>query len=156
MSWLGGAVQRWIALVSLGATILGVVTFAVTEHLPWAWLAIGSLALLVLSAGWTVRDEHQRRIAAEDAPHQPPGDGIPLHAPVDYQVAALRQAIPRLAETMEDFGEWELEEVLKNLPRRHVDPIYEPLRSCGEGLARLAELGEIEAAEHGWSIAKSE
>jgi hypothetical protein len=58
MAWLGGTVQRWIVLVGLVATALGIVSFAVSEHLPWAWLAIGALLLLVVSLGselWKVQ-----------------------------------------------------------------------------------------------------
>jgi hypothetical protein len=145
MYLLGGTVRRWIALVGLGLTVLGVVQLALQAGRNWAWLAIGGMALLVISLGWTVRDEHQRRVAAEDAPHRPPGDGVPLRSPVGYQVAALHQAIPRLTDAgLDQFGLWELEDALKNLPRRGVDPVYEPLRSCDEGLTRLVELGELE------------
>lgn len=58
MAWLGGTVRRWMALVGLAATALGIVSFAVSEHIPWAWLAIGGLLLLVVSLGselWKVQ-----------------------------------------------------------------------------------------------------
>jgi hypothetical protein len=154
MVLLGGTVRRWIALVSFAATVAGIVGFAATEHLKWAWFAIVGLALLVASFAWTAYDERQKRLVAEDRPHIPPGDGVPLYSPVEYQVKALRQAIPKLAEAgLTTFGEWEVEETLKNLPRRGVDPVYEPLRSVDAGLARLAELGELEKTQNGaWRI----
>jgi hypothetical protein len=92
----------------------------------------------------------------ENRPHQPPGGGIPLHAPVEYQVAALRQVIPRVSEVIPVFSYWEVEETLKNLPRRGTDPAFEPLRSIDEGLERLVELGELEKVEPGgWRIVKT-
>ncbi len=156
MSWLGGTVQRWFALVSVVATVVGVATFAVTEHLKWAWLAIAGLLLLAASLAWTAHDEHRKRIAADEATHRPPGGGIPLLSPVEYQVNALRHVIPRLSEVMDRFGYMELDAVMKNLPRRGVDPVYEPLRTWEEGLARLVELGELERVNQGsWRIVKT-
>jgi hypothetical protein len=155
MSWLGGVAQRWLALVGTVSTLAGIVALVADAGRNWAWLAIAGLLLLVLSVGWTARDEHQRRVVAEGAKHQPPGGGIPLHAPTEYQVNALRQVLPRLAEAMDTFGFWELNETLKNLPRSNVDPVYEPLSYCDEGLARLVELGELEAPQPGsWRIVK--
>lgn len=40
--WLGGIAQRWVALVGLAATVLGIVSFALSEDLSWAWLAIAA------------------------------------------------------------------------------------------------------------------
>jgi hypothetical protein len=65
--WLGGTARRWVALVGFAATALGIVSFVLSEDLSWAWLAIGSLLLLVMSLGselWIV--EH--RMAAHQAP----------------------------------------------------------------------------------------
>jgi hypothetical protein len=157
MFLLGGTVRRWFALVSLVATAAGIATFALTEHIAWAWLAIGALLLLVISLAWTASDEHRRRITAENRPHQPPGGGIPLYAPVDYQVNALRQVVPRVAETINPFGYMEVEETLKNMPRQGVDHVYEPLRSVDEGLDRLVELGELELVGNGgrWKFVKA-
>lgn len=65
--WLGGTARRWVALVGLAATALGIVSFALSEDLSWAWLAIGSLLLLVVSLGselWMV----QHRMAAHQRP----------------------------------------------------------------------------------------
>jgi hypothetical protein len=155
MSWLGGVAQRWLALVGAVSTLAGIVALAAEAGHNWAWLAIGGLLLLVLSVGWTARDEHALRLRAEKVTHQPPGGGIPLHAPTEYQVDALRQVVPRLAEAMDTFGFWELNETLKNLPRRNVDPVYEPLSYCDEGLARLVELGELESlGSNSWRIIK--
>ena len=66
MSWLGGAVRRWVALVSGAATVAGIATFAITEHIGWAWLTIGALLLLVVSLAWTAHDERARRQAVND------------------------------------------------------------------------------------------
>jgi hypothetical protein len=65
MGWLGGTVRRWVALMGFAVTLAGIATFAATESLPWAWLAIGGLILLVVSAAWTARDEHKLRVALE-------------------------------------------------------------------------------------------
>jgi len=65
--WLGGTARRWVALVGLAATAFGIVSFALSEDLSWAWLAIGSLLLLVVSLGselWM----SQHRTAAHQAP----------------------------------------------------------------------------------------
>lgn len=67
MGWLGGTVRRWFALMGGLATITGVVGFVATSGLPWAWLTIGALTLLVVSVGWTARDEHRARLALEGA-----------------------------------------------------------------------------------------
>jgi len=157
MYLLGGTVRRWFALVGVLLTLAGIGALVSEAGRQWAWLAIGGLALLVVSLGWTARDEHQHRVAAEDLPHRPPGDGIPLYAPVDYQVNALRQVLPRVAETISPFGYWEVEETLKNMPRRGVDPVYEPLRTVDEGLKRMVELGELETVGKGgrWRFVKS-
>jgi hypothetical protein len=158
MSWLGGVAQRWLALVGAASTVAGIVALALEAGRNWAWLAIGGLLLLVVSTGWTARDEHRRRVAAEAATHQPPGGGIPMRPSVEYQVVALRQVIKRLSEVMNEFGYFELSETLKNLPRRGTDPVYEPLSglSCGEGLAALVEAGELEALhENAWRIVKA-
>lgn len=47
------------------ATLVGVVTFAATAGLPWAWLTIAALILLVVSFAWTARDEHAARLVLE-------------------------------------------------------------------------------------------
>jgi hypothetical protein len=65
VDWLSGTVQRWVALL---ATVAGIVTFAATKHVAWAWVAIGALLLLVASFAWTARDEHGKRLAAEGTP----------------------------------------------------------------------------------------
>jgi len=65
MAWRHGAAV--VALVGLAATALGIVSFALSEDLSWAWLAIGSLLLLVVSLGselWMV----QHRMAAPKRP----------------------------------------------------------------------------------------
>ena len=151
LGWLVvGTVQRCIAVIGLASTLAGVVTLAVTAHQHWAWLAIGGMALIMVGVAWTARDEHQRRIALENATHKPPGGGLPVYPPVEYQVDALRQVIPRLAEAgLTEFGYRELEETLKNLPRQGTDPLFEPLRSYDEGLERMVELGELEKIEGG-------
>ena len=67
LAWLGGTMRRWVALVGLVATVLGIVSFALSENLSWAWLTIGSLLLLVVSLGselWMV----QRRATTRQAP----------------------------------------------------------------------------------------
>ncbi len=64
--WLGGTARRWVTLVGLAATALGIVSFALSKDLSWAWLAIGSLLLLVVSLGselWMV----QHKTAAPQA-----------------------------------------------------------------------------------------
>jgi hypothetical protein len=58
MSWLGGMARGWVALVGLVGTVVGIVSFVVSEHLPWVWLAIGALLLLVVNLGtelWKVQ-----------------------------------------------------------------------------------------------------
>jgi hypothetical protein len=158
MFWLGGTVRRWVSLVGLGLTLAGIAALVAEAGRQWAWLAIGGLVLLVVSLGWTARDEHRRRVAAEEATHQPPGGGLPMYAPAAYQVTALHQVVPRISEAMTEFGLLELQETMKNLPRRGTDPLYEPLSglSCDEGLAALVEEGMLEAiGTHAWRIVKA-
>lgn len=64
--WLGGTARRWVALVSAAATVAGIVSFAITEHIGLAWLAIGGLLLLVVSLAWTAHDEHTKTLAIND------------------------------------------------------------------------------------------
>jgi hypothetical protein len=66
MSWLGGTVRRWIALVSVALTAVGVGALAAQAGRDWAWLAIGGMFLLVVSVGWTARDEHNKRLSLEE------------------------------------------------------------------------------------------
>jgi len=154
MAWLGGMVRRCGALLSVAATVVGIATFAVTEHLTWAWLAIGGLAVFATGAAWTANDEHDKRVALEAMQHQPPGGGLPLVAPVDYQVIALRQVIARISETTQDFGRAALDDVLQNLPRTGTDQIYEPLMAgtCQEGMLWLVDHGELADLGGSWVI----
>jgi hypothetical protein len=86
--------------------------------------------------------------------HVPPGGGLPMVAPVEYQVRALRQVIARIAETTDGFGRAVLDDVLRNLPRTGTDPIYEPLMAgtCQEGMAWLVEHGELADLGGSWII----
>jgi hypothetical protein len=143
--WLAKAGRRWFGLVVGIVSAAGVVGFATTARLYWAWLAIAALALLALSFALTAREEHNRRVAGEAHPHQPPGGGDPIISPVDYQVAALRQVLARISETTLSLDWRTLDGVLQNLPRSGADPLYEPLRvsRCAEGIAQLVALGEL-------------
>jgi HAMP domain-containing protein len=94
MSWLGGTVQRWIALVGFAGTVIGIATFAVSEHLPWAWLAIGGMFLLLTSFGVTARQEYLKRIAAES----PGGDAALERFIADGRSIAGLAAGPRWDE----------------------------------------------------------
>lgn len=120
MSWLTQTGRRWFDLVAGVASLASIVAFAVTTRYTLAWVAIGVMFLLVVSFVLTAREEHQRRVTAEEATHQPPGGGIPLYAPTEYQVDALRQVAPRLAEAMDTFGFWELNETLTFPARRSI------------------------------------
>lgn len=69
---------------------------------------------------------------------------VPLVPPVTYQVAALKQAIPAIAEAYTEFDVMMLNSVL-GLMHRPTNPIFEPLRgsSCVEGLAKLVQDGTL-------------
>ncbi len=141
--------RRWFALVGALATAVSVVGFAVSEWRWWAWIAIGGLALLVISLAWTLRDTLGALKRAETSlattPHRPPGGGTPLVPPVEYQVDALRHAVASISKSQLTFDIRELSEVMKNLPRTGTNPVYEPLGTvmCTGGIAMLVGLGEL-------------
>ena len=152
--WLPGTVRRWLDLIGAVLTVASIVAFAATSRYILAWVAIGLLLTLVVSLALTAREEHTARVKAESRTHPPPGGGVPLVAPVDYQVAALRQVIARISETTTGFSRSTVDGVLQNLPRSHTDPIYEPLMAgtCQQGLAWLAEHGELVDLGGSWII----
>jgi hypothetical protein len=158
MAWLGKtAVRQCFAVIGALMTIVGVITLF--GHHRLTWLVITGLAVLLAVFALIAYDEHRRRVQVEARSHQPPGDGLPLVPPVDYQVTALRQLVARVGETQQNFDLGMVGEVLKNLPRTNTDPIYEPMGfwSCASGLKRLVELGELEPLgdpPHAWRIVK--
>ena len=50
-AWLGGTIRRWLALVSLVATVTGSVAFVATEHIAPLLLVTFGLFVLVLVLG---------------------------------------------------------------------------------------------------------
>jgi hypothetical protein len=160
MAWLGKtAVRQCFGVVGALMTLVGVITLF--GHHRLTWLVITGLAVLAAVFALIAYDEHRRRLNAETRLHQPPGGGLPLLAPVEYQVTALRQVIARVTETRDEIDLGTIAEVLKNLPRTGTDTIYEPLGwgGCGPGLAHLVELGELEPIgpgdhAHAWRILK--
>jgi hypothetical protein len=137
----------WGLVVGVVLGCVALVAFIDQFHRYWYWLVI--VGVTIALAG-SVRAYHRLRLATYAAllPRReipPPGGGTPHVAPVEYQVNALRQIIAKLSQTMTDFGVQNLDNMLKNHQRTGTDGVYEPLHfiACEDGLARLAELGEI-------------
>ena len=153
---LSRAGQKWLAVVGAVSTVVGVIGLGVSHRLWWAWIAIGSLALFAVSLYWVAREEQGKRIAAESSRREvvPPGhDSAFFPAPTDYQVNALRQAIIKFKETgATQFDNYGLNVMLKKLPRKGTDPVYEPLQlaMCIDGLDVMVESGELERTERGF------
>jgi hypothetical protein len=143
----------WLTLAAvLLAAALGtpVTVWTVTALNPHVavplWLftlpfVLGALGLYVLGAvAW------DWPLPARPAPTGAPvGGGIPLKAPIEYQVRALRQIVGKIGERYEEFDHLMLDEVMKNHPRKRMDPVYEPLQAMTvfEGLAELVRRGEL-------------
>ena len=75
----------------------------------------------------------------------PAGGGIPLEAPIEYQVRALRQIVAKIGERYEEFDHLMLQAVMQNHPRKRMDPVYEPLHAATvfDGVAELVRRGEL-------------
>src|SRR5438132_5063014 len=75
----------------------------------------------------------------------------PFMAPVAYQEDQVRQAVAKLSETVSSFDPLTLNAMLRKLPRRGTDPVYEPLHvtAVGDGMAALIENGELRQGEQG-------
>jgi hypothetical protein len=104
-----------------------------------ASFGLGLYVLGAVAYGWPLP-------ARPSAVSIPVAGTIPLLAPTEYQVRALRQVVRKVAETTLELHYGLLDAVLKSHPRDGVDPVYEPLQAmtCDEGLAELVRLGELE------------
>jgi hypothetical protein len=134
------------AVVGLGGCILLVealtgATIPVFHPWQWLWVApfalvVAGICIVVAAVGWS-----HRHIPVTDARR----GGSPMLAPTEYQVRALRQVVAKIAETSDSFDNQVLNAALLNLPRKHMDPIYEPLypTSCRAGLNELVKRGEL-------------
>jgi len=66
MGWLPKAGRRWLDLVGIVVALATIVGFALTSEYLLAWIAVGALALLVVSFALTARDAHQTLAARDD------------------------------------------------------------------------------------------
>lgn len=145
----------WAVVVGVFLGGEGLALFIVQLHRFIPWVITAALAVALTGS---LLAYHRLRIAALTATaarHTPPGGGTPHQPPLDYQVTALRQVIPKISETMTDVTFLSLQAILLNHPRAGTDPIYEPLHpiSCQAGLARLTELGELQQLDNWhWKI----
>lgn len=118
MGWLGGTVRRGFALLGFFLMVGGLVTFATTGGLPWAWLTIAALLLLVVSLAWTARDEYGRRVGLE---------GVAERDAELERAIENGHALSRMEHPVELAEEW----------RRWHDETYEWLRGdWGLGVAQ--------------------
>lgn len=146
----------WTAVV--GVTLGGVALLGFVQqlHQYLLWVLVAALVIALAASFLAYHRERQKCVAtpAARAEIPPPGGGVPHVAPVEYQVNALRQVIAKLAGTLTEFDYLSLDAVLKNHPRTGTDPLYEPLHAsaCEMGLARLAQLGDIEGSLWHWKI----
>ena len=134
---LSGPTER-VIIGALGAGLMVAGLTAQWHALPRLIVLLVGLALLAFAL-FHGRSQRTGEVL-------PPGGGIPLVPPIDYQVNVLRQVIARTSESTPQFDLITLQAVTKNLPRTGTDPIYEPLDplSCEEGFQVLIDSGELE------------
>lgn len=158
VEWTQAVSKWWWAAVSVLLTGEALALFIVQfQHfILWIFIAALDIALVASFVAYR-RLKLTASLAGATARHIPPGGGVPAIPPVEYQVAALRQIVAKIGETMPEVTFPSLREVLLNHPRIGTDPVYEPLGpfACQVGLDRLAELGELEKlADWRWKIVR--
>jgi hypothetical protein len=160
VEWTQAVSKWWWAAATFLLTGEALVLFIDQFHHFTLWIVIIALEIALLGSFVAYR-KLKLRMTALDAPaaqHIPPGGGAPAVPPVEYQVAALRQIIAKISETMTEVTFSSLSAMLLNQQRTGTDPVYEPLGpfSCQAGLNRLTELGELKKVdEWHWTIVRS-
>ncbi len=159
MEWTQAVSKWWWAAVSVLLTGEALALFIIQFQHFILWIFIVALEIGLIASFVAYRKLKLRTtsLAETAGPHIPPGGGAPAVPPVDYQVAALRQIVAKISETMPDVTFSSLRAVLLKQPRTGIDPVYEPLGpfSCRAGLDRLTELGELEKVdEWRWKIVR--
>lgn len=141
----------WTAMISAWTAWLTLVGVVPGHHHHWWWpSALALIPLLLFAAGLLLLVVPVKRPA-----HQPPGGGIPLAAPLDYELDALRQVVAALRKTnTREFDFMTLREVLRKLPRKRINPLYEPLDYVMvSALNEMVRSGELERTAKGkWKI----
>ena len=160
MEWTQAVSRWWWAAVSVLLTGEALALFIIQFQHFILWIFIVALEIGLMASFVAYRKLKLRTtsLAATAVPHTPSWGGAPAVPPVDYQVAALRQIVAKISETMPEVTFSNLRAVLLNQPRMGTDPVYEPLGpfSCRAGLERLTELGELEKVdEWRWKIVRS-
>ncbi len=158
--WTRAVSRWWWAALSVLLTGEALALFVGQFRHFILWIVIVALEIALMGSFVAYRNLRLRTtsLAAPPVPHIPPGGGAPAVPPVDYQVAALRQIVAKMSETMIEVTFSSLQAMLLNHPRTGTDPVYEPLGpfSCQTGLDRLMELGELEKVdEWRWKIVTS-
>lgn len=110
----------------------------------FALAAAVALVALIAETPWGKRWEWLQRFSGLRSSGST--SGLPLTAPVRYQIRQLRQVIRKLAESQAGFDYGMLIGILNKHPRRGIDPVFEPLHGAttGEALAALVTEGVIE------------
>jgi hypothetical protein len=151
VDWTRAVSKWWWGAISVLLTGEALVLFIGQSRHFILWVMIAALEIALMGSFVAYRNLRSRTalLAATSAAHLPPGGGAPAIPPVDYQVAALRQIVAKISETMTEVGFSTLQAVLLNHPRSGTDPVYEPLSpfSCRDGLDRLTELGELKQVD---------
>jgi hypothetical protein len=141
-------VEVWpIVLVTGVLVALGVYMIAAAET-ERAWLPRrDSIRATALNRGLgemmersNARSDLRRDVTVRLADDRP----APIAPPASYQAAAVKAALPLIAQTGSDFDIRVLDTVLMLMERKR-EPIYEPLHavSCEAGLAELLAEGAI-------------
>jgi len=158
-AWSKDVGKWWWSLAGAALVVLSLYALVHQSRRHLGWLVAAACVLLLIASFVAYHKERGRRLGATSAPHTPPGGGVPLYPPVEYQVEALRQCVRAFRDAgpnFAEFGRSELHSMFQNLPRTGTNPVYEPMHgvSTTEGLARLVELGELVVVKPGtWKIA---
>ena len=129
MEWTQAVSKWWWAAISVLLTGEALALFVGQFRHFILWIVIAALEIALMGSFVAYRNLRLRMtsLSATPVPHIPPGGGAPAVPPVDYQVAALRQIVAKISETMTEVTFSSLQAMLLNHPRTGTDPVYEPL-----------------------------
>lgn len=151
--WVSGLLDH-IGRLALVLSFFGVATYLSITVTPTIIGAAMTLAILVsLGEGaykaWAERAQEASAHREERKPgHVFAKKGrLPLSAPLDYQLDAIRQVLPYFGD--KPVGLWELEQAMLTVPRHRTEEVYEPLYLDKEAIDALVATGELHSGEGG-------
>jgi hypothetical protein len=140
--------ERRGAYVILAAAFLTVGSLLWVSVHPYGWIPGAILVVFGLVVFLSVLTGVPFASLQADV-EEPSTDGIPWHAPVDYQVDQLRQIIPQF--NGDAFDEPNLMRMIPKARRARKRPFHEPFQNMQwrEGIEVLVGTGELEVISNG-------